>query len=100
MLEKLITAICEMKEKEAVVIAENLLTSGAEPLDLIDACQKAMKEIGNRFSKGQCFIPELILSGEIMKQISEKSEPYFKQGAVKIKKARSLWPQSKEIFMI
>lgn len=82
MLQKLITAITEMNEKEAVAIAEKLLSNGTEALEMIEACQKAMEEIGKRFSSGECFIPELIFSGEIMKQISEKTEPYLKQGAV------------------
>ncbi|MBC2716100.1 MAG: methionine synthase [Desulfobacteraceae bacterium] len=79
MLQKLTTAITEMNEKEAVAIAEKLLNNGTEPLEVIEACQKAMEVIGRRFSAGECFIPELILAGDMMKQISEKAEPHLKQ---------------------
>ncbi len=73
--EKLITTITEIKEAEAVQMVEDLLEKNTDPMDIIQACQAAMDVIGKRFETGQAFIPELIMAGEIMKQISDRVKP-------------------------
>jgi methanogenic corrinoid protein MtbC1 len=40
-----------------------------------------MEIIGQRFEAGECFIPELILAGEVLAQISEVVKPRMQQGA-------------------
>ena len=66
MSKELISAITEMRESDAVALAQKLLDSGAKPLDVLESCRQAMEIIGKRFEKGECFIPELILAGEIL----------------------------------
>ncbi|MBN1286705.1 MAG: cobalamin-dependent protein [Anaerolineae bacterium] len=80
MTQKLIDAITEMNEAEALKLANELLDGGTPPLDVLDACRKAMEVIGERFEAGDCFVPELILAGEMMSQISEAIKPHLKQG--------------------
>jgi 5-methyltetrahydrofolate--homocysteine methyltransferase len=41
-----------------------------------------LEEIGRRFEKQVYFIPELIMSGEVMKIASELIKPYLKEDAV------------------
>ena len=79
MSKELIEAIIEMREEEAVAIAAKLLDSGADPLDVLNACREAMGIIGKRFESGESFIPELILAGEILGQISAIVKPRMKQ---------------------
>jgi 5-methyltetrahydrofolate--homocysteine methyltransferase len=79
MSQKLINAITEMRETDALRIAENLLESGTAPLEVLDACRDAMEIIGERFEDGECFVPELIMSGEILSQISDKAKPYIEE---------------------
>jgi len=81
MSQELINAITEMREEDAVALAQKLLDSGAKPLDVLESCRKAMEVIGKRFEQGECFIPELILAGEILGQISEIVKPHLKKGA-------------------
>jgi len=81
MSKELIDAITEMRETDAVAIAQKLLDSGTSPLDVLDACRQAMEIIGQRFEQGDCFIPELILAGEVLAQISAIVKPHLKQGA-------------------
>ena len=80
MSQKLINAITEMRETNALRIAEDLLESGTAPLEVLDACRDAMEIIGQRFEDGECFVPELIMSGEILSQISDKAKPYIEEG--------------------
>ena len=81
MSKELIDAITEMREEDALKIASQLLDSGTNPLEVLDACRNAMEVIGKRFEAGDCFIPELILAGEILSQISAIVKPHMQQAA-------------------
>ena len=81
MTQALINAITEMQEEEAVALAQQMLDSGAAPAEVLDACKQAMDVIGQRFEKGECFIPELILAGEMLSQIAAIVKPRIQQGA-------------------
>ncbi|MBW1998445.1 MAG: cobalamin-dependent protein [Deltaproteobacteria bacterium] len=75
MSKELVNAMVGMKEKEAVSIAKDLLDGGEDPMNILDACKEAMEEVGNRFEKGDFFLPELVMAGEMLKQISEFVKP-------------------------
>ena len=81
MSQELINAITEMREDDALKIANQMLDSGASPLEVLDACRNAMEIIGKRFETGDCFIPELMLAGEILSQISAIVKPRMSQSA-------------------
>ena len=86
MSQKLIDAITDMREDDALKISDEMLKGGTDPLDVLEACRKAMEVVGQRFEAGECFVPELILAGEVLKQISEKIKPLIKERAVSVKK--------------
>ena len=88
MSQELTNAITEMREEDALEITNQLLENGTDPLEVLDACKQAMDVIGERFEKGEAFIPELILSGEMMTAISEVIKPRLagEAGAEKIGK--------------
>jgi 5-methyltetrahydrofolate--homocysteine methyltransferase len=75
MSQELIQAITDMREEEALKITTQMLDSGADPITILDACRDAMGIIGQRFESGECFIPELILAGEMLSQISTIINP-------------------------
>jgi 5-methyltetrahydrofolate--homocysteine methyltransferase len=75
MTQELINAITEMREEDALKITNQMLDAGVEPLAVLDACRQAMDVIGKRFEAGDCFIPELILAGEMLTQISAEIRP-------------------------
>lgn len=75
MTQKLIDAITEMREEDALKFTNELLDGGTSPADILGACKDAMDVIGNRFEKGECFIPELMLAGEMMTAISGVLKP-------------------------
>jgi methanogenic corrinoid protein MtbC1 len=79
MSKELIEAIIEMREEDAVAITNRLLDSGTSPVDVLEACREAMDIIGKRFETGESFIPELILAGEILGQISAIIKPRIQQ---------------------
>jgi methanogenic corrinoid protein MtbC1 len=75
MSKELVDAVVDMREEDAVKIAENLLNSGADPLSLLDDCREALGIIGSRFAAGECFVPELILAGEMLRQVGALVKP-------------------------
>jgi methanogenic corrinoid protein MtbC1 len=75
MSKELIDAITDMREEDAVKIAEDLLNSGADPFAVLEDCREALGIIGSRFAAGECFVPELILAGEMLRQISTLAKP-------------------------
>ncbi|MCA9969606.1 MAG: cobalamin-dependent protein [Anaerolineales bacterium] len=81
MSQELIDAITDMREEDALAITHQLLESGADPVAILEACRRAMEVIGQRFETGESFIPELILAGEMLSQISEVLKPRMAEEA-------------------
>ena len=81
MSQKLIDAITEMREEDAVKITNELLDDGVAPADILGACKDAMDVIGKRFEDGEAFIPELILAGEMMTAITDILKPRMAEEA-------------------
>ncbi|GIK36529.1 MAG: cobalamin-binding protein [Chloroflexota bacterium] len=79
MSQQLIEAITDMREDDALKITDQMLQSGTNPLDVLEACRQAMDIIGKRFEEGTCFIPELIFAGEMLKEIAGKVKPLVQE---------------------
>ena len=75
MTKKLIKAITDFQEEEALKLVQDLLDQGTEPAEVMEACRKALDEIGQHFEQGTFFLPELMMAGEMMTQISEIIKP-------------------------
>ena len=75
MSKKLIDAITEMHEEDALKITQELLDGGTSPLEVLDTCRKGLDAIGKRFEEGTYFLPELMLAGEMMNQVTEILKP-------------------------
>ncbi len=86
MSQELIDAIVEIREDDALALTNQLLEGGTPPLDLLEACKGAMDIIGARYEKGEAFIPELMMAGEMMTAISDIIKPHMAgEGGVKKK---------------
>ena len=81
MSKELTDAMAGMKEQEAISIAKDLIDKGEDPLKIFGSCRAAMEIVGSRFEKGEYFLPELMMSGEILRQISELLKPLMKEDA-------------------
>jgi 5-methyltetrahydrofolate--homocysteine methyltransferase len=75
MSKKLVNAIADMKEEEALTLAKKMMEDGSEPGAILDAARQAMEVVGERYEKGSYFLPELILAGEMLAQITELLKP-------------------------
>jgi 5-methyltetrahydrofolate--homocysteine methyltransferase len=77
--EKLVELIAEMEEEDALVLAQEMLDGGVDPLVVLDLCRQAMDIVGKRFEQGEYFLPELILAGEVLDQIGAMTKPLIQQ---------------------
>ena len=78
-MDKLVEAIVEMQEDKALEMTQQFLDEGQPPLEIFGAYRKALEEIGDRFEKKIYFIPELIMSGELMNRASELIKPFMEK---------------------
>jgi methanogenic corrinoid protein MtbC1 len=90
--EKLIDAMVNMRETEAMELVKTFMDNGEDPLKILSYCTRAMEIVGQRFEAGDYFLPELLMAGEMLKQISEIVKPKIpsKGAAAAQKKGRVL----------
>jgi 5-methyltetrahydrofolate--homocysteine methyltransferase len=80
MSKELVKFLSDLQEQEALEFVGKALEKGVDPVDLMGETKEAMNIVGQRFATGEYFIPDLIFSGEILKQIVQMLEPHLKKG--------------------
>ncbi len=81
MSKDLVKAVSEIQEDEALRLAQEAIEKGEDPLNILKDCQKAMNIVGERYESGEYFLPELIMSGEILQEISDILKPAMQAGS-------------------
>jgi methanogenic corrinoid protein MtbC1 len=56
-----------MQEKTALELTKKYLDEGVAAFDLFGCYQATLEGVGRRFEKQMYFIPELVMSGQMMK---------------------------------
>jgi trimethylamine corrinoid protein len=77
----LVSTLADLKEKEALKIVQDRLSAGDDPLGILGDARGAMETVGNRFASGEYFIPDLVYSGEILKEIIDMVKPKIAKAA-------------------
>ena len=85
MKEKLVTAIADMQEEEALRLARAMLNEGEDPQVILDAGSEAMAIIGTRYDAKEYFLPELMIAGEMMKELGDLVKPKLGAKATQMK---------------
>ena len=67
--------MADMKEQEALALVDELLEKGEDPQHILDLSSEAMQVVGERYQDGTYFLPELIMSGEMLRKIGEVLKP-------------------------
>jgi methanogenic corrinoid protein MtbC1 len=79
MSEELMKAIADLEENEALKMTKERLERGEDPHLILEESRNGMEVVGKRFSDGTYFLPELIFSAEIFKEITEIVKPRLKK---------------------
>ena len=81
-----ITEIVELNENKVDEMVKERLQKNENPLNIMNDVRKAMKIIGDKFASKEYFLPELIMSGEILTQIFETLGPKLKEAQKGVEK--------------
>jgi methanogenic corrinoid protein MtbC1 len=79
MSQELVKAMADMREDDALRLAQEMLAGGADPLAILDSAREAMDIVGKRFERGEYYLPELIMAGEMLNQITDLVKPQLAQ---------------------
>lgn len=77
-MSNLTDLIADVNEQEAMAYVKKALAEGQDPVDILNEARKGMNIVGQRFSEGQYFIPEMMFSGDILKSVVKLLEPHLK----------------------
>jgi 5-methyltetrahydrofolate--homocysteine methyltransferase len=81
--EALSEAVMKGDMQTAVAETQRALDAGSEVQDIVDkGLVAAMDEVGERFSKGMLFIPEMLRSGKTMQECMNLLKPLFQEGDI------------------
>ncbi|MCZ7568656.1 MAG: corrinoid protein [Ardenticatenaceae bacterium] len=67
---QLVTSVSDLEENRVRDLVQEELDKGENPLTILDACRRGMEAVGQRFQEGEYFLSDLIMAGEIFKQVS------------------------------
>ena len=76
---ELVKLLSDLKEPEALSLVKKAVDEGVDPMKILGEAQEGMRIVGEKFAREEYFLPELIFSGEILKQIVEKLKPHLKE---------------------
>jgi methanogenic corrinoid protein MtbC1 len=75
MSKELVNAIADMKEGEALRLVREMVKGSSGPVAVLDTAREAMAIVGQRYDEGKYFLPELMMAGEILSQITDIVKP-------------------------
>jgi methanogenic corrinoid protein MtbC1 len=75
MSKELVNAIADMQEARALRLVGEMVESGSDPMAILGAARKAMDIVGQRYDEGTYFLPELMLAGEMLNQVTDIVKP-------------------------
>jgi 5-methyltetrahydrofolate--homocysteine methyltransferase len=61
------------------------LETGVGPDEILLACNEAMQRIGDKFSRNEVFVPELLMAAKAMNTVMLHLKPFFQAGKIKSK---------------
>lgn len=80
-LVEITNALAELDEDRALQLVKEAVDDHVPAGDILQACQEGMNQVGSRFECQDYFVSDLIMSGEIFKQVGAILEPHLKLGA-------------------
>jgi 5-methyltetrahydrofolate--homocysteine methyltransferase len=81
-----INLLADLKEDEVIKLTKKRLASKEDPMKILEDSRKGMEIVGKRFAGGEYFLPELVFSGELLKEVTELVKPHLTQSTAQVKK--------------
>ena len=77
--EQLINLLADLEEEKVLALVQKRLAAGDDPLQIIEECNAGMRQVGQRYERGEFFVSGLIMSGEIFREVVELVQPLLQQ---------------------
>jgi 5-methyltetrahydrofolate--homocysteine methyltransferase len=87
---RLAEAVAQCREDDVKTLLREKLAGGAPAAEVLAECNRGMVDLGNRFNQGDCFLPDLMFGGMIMKGIMAELEPHLVGSAEPAAKATAV----------
>ena len=71
--------IAGLDEEGSLAAVRQMVAAGAQPLTIIDECQRGLQQVGERYEDGTYFISGLIMAGEIFREVMEILGPQLRE---------------------
>lgn len=78
MSEEYVQLFADLMEEEVIRKTRERIEEGDDPMDILDDTREGMAIVGRRFADHEYFLPELILSGELLRDCAEMVKPLIK----------------------
>lgn len=67
--------IADLREAEALERTRAMLEGGVDPGRILEETREGMRLVGERYESGRYYLPELLMAGEILRQVAERVRP-------------------------
>jgi methylmalonyl-CoA mutase cobalamin-binding domain/chain len=81
-------ALCQ--EETVKRLVREKIAAGVPANDIVAECSRGMVELGNRFAREECFIPDLMFGGMIMKGVTAELSPMLEAGETPQARAKAV----------
>lgn len=86
MSQDYVNLLADLKEDEILKLTKERIDSGEDPMNILNDSRKGMEIVGKRFADGEYFLPELVFSGELLKEVTDLVKPHLSGGTAESKK--------------
>jgi methylmalonyl-CoA mutase cobalamin-binding domain/chain len=77
---RLFEAVAGARETEVMELVRQRISAGEPAGEILAECNRGMVELGNRFAAGECYLPDLMFAGMIMKGVTAELAPLLEKG--------------------
>jgi methylmalonyl-CoA mutase cobalamin-binding domain/chain len=77
---RLFEAVAGVREAEVMELVRERINAGHAAGEILGECNRGMVELGNRFAVGDCYLPDLMFGGMIMKGVTAELAPLLEKG--------------------
>jgi methanogenic corrinoid protein MtbC1 len=76
----------DLKDQEGTdELTKTALEKGETPASILQACNDGMQKVGDKFSRNEVFVPELLMAAKAMNAVMAHLKPFFQAGNIKVK---------------
>ena len=77
---KIAQALADLQYDDVLKLVDQAIQDGTDPLMILNDCRAGMDRVGERYSTGEYFLSELIMSANIFKKVMDLLEPRLMEG--------------------